>query len=279
LGIRAMQLICKECNKSFRSKRSFRQYCCREHANIATGRTRGSTTLEHRDMVWSCGGGVDSTAIAILITQGKLPKPDYAVMVDCGYERQSTMNYVKDVITPRLGDMGVRMDVIRTVDYGTNELFDNNGRLRIPAFRKNDDGTISKLNTHCNGGWKVAIVKRWLRELGVEACENWVGIAANESKRMSVSKYKWFTHRYPLVELGYTREDCVYLIGAAGWPLPQRSACYFCPMQTDRQYSLMRQNEPEEFEKACVVEDQIQAKDNRLWLRKSCVPLRESIAA
>jgi len=274
-----MQLICKECNETFESTRSMRQYCCREHANRATGHVRGSLEVEHRDTVWSCGGGVDSTAIAVLICQGKLPKPNYAVMVDCGYERQSSLDYVRDTITTRLSEVGVRLDVIQTVMYGTNELFDNGGRLKIPAFIKKPDGSVGMLNTHCNGGWKVSVVKRWLREQGVEACENWVGIAADESKRIHKSRYKWITHRYPLVELGYTREDCVYLIGAAGWPLPQQTSCYICPMQTDRQYRLMRLNEPEEFDKACAVEDQIQARDSRLWLRKACVPLRDWIAA
>ena len=32
--------------------------------------------------LWSSGGGVQSSAIAVLIAQGKLPKPDIAVMID-----------------------------------------------------------------------------------------------------------------------------------------------------------------------------------------------------
>jgi hypothetical protein len=35
-----------------------------------------------RRRLWSSGGGTQSTAIAVLILQGRLPKPDLAVIVD-----------------------------------------------------------------------------------------------------------------------------------------------------------------------------------------------------
>ena len=40
--------------------------------------------------IWSCGGGTQSGAIAVLIGQGKLPKPDLCFMTDTGREKSST---------------------------------------------------------------------------------------------------------------------------------------------------------------------------------------------
>ena len=34
--------------------------------------------------IWNYGGGAQSCAIAVLILQGRLPKPDFAVIADTG---------------------------------------------------------------------------------------------------------------------------------------------------------------------------------------------------
>jgi hypothetical protein len=57
--------------------------------------------------VWSYGGGTQTAAIAVLILQGKLPKPDIAVMADTGREIQSTWDYLYTVVQPALDSIGV----------------------------------------------------------------------------------------------------------------------------------------------------------------------------
>ena len=36
--------------------------------------------------IWSCGGGTQSGAMAVLIAQGRLPKPDLCYMTDTGWQ-------------------------------------------------------------------------------------------------------------------------------------------------------------------------------------------------
>ena len=43
-----------------------------------------------RTQIWSSGGGVQSTALAVLICSGKLPSPDLAMIVDTTRERSTT---------------------------------------------------------------------------------------------------------------------------------------------------------------------------------------------
>jgi 3'-phosphoadenosine 5'-phosphosulfate sulfotransferase (PAPS reductase)/FAD synthetase len=225
--------------------------------------------------VWSCGGGVDSTAIACLIVAGRLPRPDLAVMVDVGYERASTWRHVREVIQPRLAKVGVELVVLRAANYTDLALVDRRGFVVLPAHRRLQDGKVSKLHTHCNEAWKVAVTRRWLRAQGVQRAEQWLGIAADEAGRARTSRLQWMTLRHPLIELGLTRADCVYLLGQCGWPMPPRTSCWLCPNQTNAEWLRMAHEEPQEFAKACEAERQIQRTHPDVWLHHSCLPLAE----
>lgn len=270
-----VRLICQRCERSFVSERRTSQYCSRACANQAGGAKRaGVEDTRQITSAWSCGGGVDSTAIAILITQGKLPKPDLAFMTDVGWERSSTWDYVTQVLRPRLKAVGVWLEVIKTSDYTNNDLVGPTGYVVIPAHARRD-GKVVKFRTRCSGPWKMTVAKRWLRAQGVERCENWIGIAAEESHRAKPSTVKWMGHRWPLIELGMTREDCLYLVGQSGWPMPGRTSCVMCPQQSDSEWRRMAKREPKEFARACTIEQELQQKAPDAYLHRSCVPLAE----
>lgn len=269
-----MILVCKGCGAEFESERSAREYCTRTCSNRAANAKRTSEFAEKpRTTVWSCGGGVDSTAIAALVVDGVLPKPDIAVIVDVGWEKQTTWDYLDTVTRPRLKAVGIDIERIRTADFKSNWFFDDLGSCVIPAYRKTSDGIIIKLNTRCSGPWKLHVVKRWLRSQGVESCENWVGIAADESHRARQSPDKWFRIRYPLIELGMAREDCQYYLGEVGWPRAHRSSCVICPQMADREWAEIKFAQPEEFARAVAIEEQIHRVDPSIFLHRSCVPL------
>lgn len=265
--------VCKRCGGAMWGQRVGQEYCSRRCAGQAAGeRNEVARQQQPLTSVWSCGGGVDSTAIAVLITQGRLPKPDLAFMTDVGWERSSTWDYVTQVLRPRLKAVGVWLEVIKTSDSTNNDLVSRDGFVAIPAHTRRN-GKVIKFNTRCSGPWKMAVAKRWLRAQGVERCENWIGIAAEESHRAKPSKLKWFGHRWPLIELGMTREDCLYLVGQSGWPMPGRTSCVMCPQQSDGEWRRMAKREPEEFARACAIERKMQEQAPGTFLHRSCVPL------
>lgn len=190
-------LNCDRCGKEFASRHARNgrpRYCTRRCSNLAANaKTQARQAAQPVIRVWACGGGVDSTAIACLICAGELPKPDFALMVDVGYERDSTWQHVDRVLRPRLEKAGVDL-------------------------------------------------------------------------------------RYPLVERGMTREDCVSLLGQRGWPKAPRTSCYLCPNQTDREWRVMARDEPAEFDRACRAEREIQHSHPDVYLNRSCRPLDECIA-
>ena len=59
--------------------------------------------------LFSSGGGTQSCAIAALIVQGKLPKPDLCVIADTGYENDRTWEYLDAVVRPALVAIGVEV--------------------------------------------------------------------------------------------------------------------------------------------------------------------------
>ncbi|MBR4472527.1 MAG: hypothetical protein IKS55_02710 [Oscillospiraceae bacterium] len=225
--------------------------------------------------VWSCGGGVQSTAIAAAIETGVLPKPDFGIMVDCGFERAETMEYVRGVIAERMKRCGVHFEIIPSSKYVDVDIVTEDGHVNIPAFRLKEDGSISKLSTHCNGTWKVKVSRTWMHEHGIESVDNWIGISTDEARRMSTSPKKWISYKYPLIDLGWNRDRCIFEIQKAGWPKPRRTSCCFCPQQDEEAWLHLFKDCPEDWKRAVAVDEILAKKAPDVFLLRSCVRLKE----
>lgn len=248
-----------------------RKYCSRACAN----KHRRVMELEQHEekLVFSCGGGVDSTAIAALICEGKIEKPDIGVMVDTGYEKTDTMRHVRDVIVPNLERAGMRFEIIRTKDwYPEQKIISDTGFCVCPLFRKGDERN-KRMQTCCNEQWKVIVIRKWLASIGVHRVKQIIGIAADEAHRMRESRRTKEKHWYPLVELGMTREDCIAEIEKMGWNVPPHSSCIICGQQTDGEFWRMKFAEPKDFERACEIEREIQKIAPDIYIHRSCRPL------
>lgn len=233
-------------------------------------------THSYPTIVWSCGGGTQSAAIAALIVQGKLPKPDLAVMVDTEREKSGTWEYADAVLIPNLREAGVTLHRVRKSEYATVDLWAGNGDLLLPVFT-NQSGEQGKLPVYCSDKWKSRVVQRWLRSQGVESAEQWIGISIDEMRRTRFSGLGWLRNRYPLIEpefgLTYRRSDCEAEIARLGWPKAPRSACWMCPNMGDFEWLEMKTHYPGDFACAVRLEREMRQKDPHAWLHGSCVPL------
>jgi ribosomal protein S27AE len=264
--------ICANCGKTFLTKHLHQRTCC-----ISCGITlqkKEESEKSNVKIAWACGGGVQSSAIAALIYTSKLPKPDYAWIVDSGWEKTSTMNYVNDVLIPKLFEVGVTLHVIKTTDYTDNSVFGKAGYVRLPLFLKKNN-TISKLKVGCSGIWKKQVAMKWLREQGVHRCITWIGISLDEKRRVKRNNVKWNENKYPLVEMGIRREDSIDLIARLGWPKPEHTACFICPNQTDYQWQILKEQYSEDWQKAVETEQMIRKYDSNMYLHRECKPLDE----
>lgn len=224
-------------------------------------------------IAWSCGGGRQSVGIAALIVRGDLPKPDIAVIVDTERENSSTWNYYREILLPELAAVGVDLIRIPKSRYATVDLYRNDDLL-IPAFTT-QNGKIAKMPTFCSNEWKQRVVRRYLRDVGVKLCDEWLGISINEADRMKDSGLKWLRHVYPLIELDYSVEDCVRITAEMGWPPAKNSSCWMCPNKGRAEWLEMSDSD---FRLAQNFERRIREVDPFVYLTRTGQPLtRETI--
>lgn len=242
----------------------------------------------HKAQVWSCGGGTQSCAIAALIVQGKLPKPDFSVIADTGYETGATWEFMDRVLVPELAKVGVTLVRIFAKEwaYHSNSVMHQtkpNGKplaWSTPICGYSTENGIAKMPNLCSTQWKGEPIQRWLskthRITKSKACI-WIGFSSDEQrrilKRMKSEDFQKGYNRFPLVELFMNRPDCIKLVESMGWGTPPRSSCYMCPNHSDHEWRKLIAERPDEFQKAVEIEREIHKVDPDAWLHRSCVPL------
>ncbi len=83
----------------------------------------------------------------------------------------------------------------------------------------------------CSEKWKQRPFRAWLKEQGWKDVTVCIGFDADEPHRaIRGDQYdSGYTKRYPLIEWGMGRDECIAVIDAAGLKQPGKSACFFCP--------------------------------------------------
>lgn len=242
------------------------------------------TPTSGRKQLWSSGGGTQSTAIAVLIAQGKLPKPDIAVMSDTGREHTPVFEYLERYVKPMLESVGVEVHVVQKSDFIDFDLCSGkDGDTVLPPFfsrwGKSEHEELARQPSYCSDKWKTTVVRRFVNSKFPKGTkfETWMGMSTDELRRVKPTIDKW-QKRYPLVEMRLSRDDCIALVVKHGLPLPPRSACWMCPNRHDTEWSDLKENHPEDFEKAIAFEqDELQKDFPWLYLHKSGKPIGEVI--
>src|SRR5437879_3630168 len=127
--------------------------------------------------IWSSGGGTQSTAIAVLILQGKLPKPDYAFIADTGRETQETWDYLEQFVNPALSKIDLTVERLRPLQMP--DIFNSKGTMLIPAFFTEN----AKASNFCSSYWKRDFIKRIAVERRLVPAVCWLGISTDEMTR------------------------------------------------------------------------------------------------
>jgi hypothetical protein len=235
--------------------------------------------MTERALTWNYGGGTQSVAIAVLVAQGRLPKPEVVAIADTSREATETWEYTDRWVRPMLGSVGVEIAVVPH-SLALEDLYGGDGddTLLIPAYAS-DGGALSN---YCSGKWKAKVMARYYRSLGYgpkHPIRTWIGISLDEIGRMKPSGSIWQELYHPLVwDTPMRRDHCRELVEQAGLPTPPKSSCWMCPYRRNAQWRRLRDNYPEDFEQACQLDEQIRANDKRggVWLHESRVPLREA---
>lgn len=232
--------------------------------------------VNRRIQIWSCGGGVQSAAVAALIVQGRLPRPDLAVIADTEREKSTTWSYLAQTIQPALDAMGLPVHRVKKSRYATVDLYSGNGDLLIPAFTRTN-GELGKLETYCSNEWKQRVVRRWATQAhGVDLADLWIGFSTDELRRVRANRERKWQYRYPLIELQMTRQNCISLVTEMGWPEPPRSSCWMCPQMNHLEWQDLRDHNPQDFAKAVAFDKKLRERDPGVFVHRSGTPLDEA---
>lgn len=218
--------------------------------------------------VLSLGAGVQSSTLALMAAHGEItPMPVAAIFADTQAEPASVYTWL-DWLEKQLPFPVLRVSKgnLTEVALRVREKRDGTGKWAksvIPTFIKNADGSRGILQRQCTYDYKVLqLVKaalKLMREHGATAVKQWIGISLDEIHRMKPSRDARIENRWPLIDSGLKRHDCLRWMATKGYPTPPRSACIYCPYHSDGEWRRLRDEEPLEFARAVQFEKDLQA--------------------
>ncbi|MGB3467242.1 MAG: hypothetical protein WBA74_18310, partial [Cyclobacteriaceae bacterium] len=162
----------------------------------------------------------------------------------------------------------------------------------------NESGSIGMLKRQCTQEYKIDQVHKAIRKAyrlkryqRAPKTEIWLGITIEEAARMKYPAHKWQVHVYPFcnykgedgqsIKLSFqtmSRADCTSWLKKHGFPIPGKSACFFCPYQSDARWLAMKKDRPLEWHSAVKLDKRIRNSSQKgvnqpIYLHKDCVPL------
>lgn len=213
------------------------------------------------------GGGTDSTGILCAWVERGLQKTepiDVILFADTGGERPATYEHVARMSEwlPRHG-----LPEISVVRKGGNRRTleeDCLVKSVLPSLAYGRKGCSHKFKQEPqekffnNYPTRKEARARWQRG---EKIEKLIGYEFREERRWAKAKLEdeKYVYRFPLVEWGWSRLECIAAIKRAGLPLPGKSACFFCPASTKPEIDELKKTHPLLFKRAVAMEDKARA--------------------
>ena len=173
-----------------------------------------------------------------LIEQGEVPGEDFeAVAVNHHTDWPESYEYMQMMI-----DKGYPVTVIEANVGGCSDIYSYSLKYQIIPCRH---------NRWCTDKFKIKPLYKHVER----PCVMLIGFDAGEPKRAKMSLDKEIINDFPLIEAGIDRQGCVDLIKRHGLPVPPKSGCWICPFQRRGQWSELREQYPELFCKARLLEE------------------------
>ncbi len=253
---------------------------------------------EYHILNLNLGAGVQSTALFLLAREpGSKLRFDVAIFADTQEEPAAVsrhLDHLKSLGTP---DIWVRS----AGSLGGNLIGGTNSTgqrfVSIPAFTKGPDGKVGMVRRQCTAEYKINVVNKAIRRelLGLKPRQRvpkgvmiyqYFGISTDEAARAERGKKRFATIKhttpvYPLIEMGWSRKDCVeYLRNKLPYETP-KSSCVFCPFKTNQSWRNLKQSDPAGWDRAVEIDAALRRKESaatrgfrqELFVHRSCVPL------
>jgi len=224
-----------------------------------------------RYTILSFGGGVQSTALVILASQGKLDI-DAVVFCDTGFEQTSTFQFLELYTKPLLDSIGIPFYIAKTQFYAKQ----NFGDLHLPPFfsyKSNDPTSIARMPSFCSYKWKKNVFERFIRvKFNLKRYKIILGFSIDEAERAkNLNSIEKYLYTFPLLDLKLSRNDCIDLIAKQFGVVPSHSSCYFCPNHTRKEWREILNGDDREK----VIKFDNELRSTNYFLTHECVPIME----
>ncbi|MBP5935452.1 hypothetical protein [Streptomyces acidiscabies] len=197
-----------------------------------------------------------------LSAHGILPKVDYAIFADTGWEPSSVYSHLDRLEEEIAKPAGIPVLRVSAGNIRDDALDPDHRFASMPLYILNQDGRAGMTRRQCTGEYKIKPIKKKVRELlgypypqripkGVFV-EQWVGISTDEFHRAKDADVRYMRNRHPLIDLDWSRADCVRYLNSIGLTDTPKSSCLGCPFHGNAQWRKIRDESPQEW--ADVVE-------------------------
>lgn len=241
----------------------------------------------------SLGAGVQSTTLALLAVEGRLPRLHGAIFADTGWEPAAVYEHL-DRLELALADAGIPLHRVSQGNLRADSTDPAHRYASVPYYVRNPDGSQGMGRRQCTSEYKLAPINRKVRELlGApppdyrhvprgRVAEQWIGFSTDEVHRVGGNKRPvlYMAPRYPLLELGMDRKACQRFLSSRGWGTTTKSACIGCPYHGNQEWRDMRDNRPDEWADAVAFDEEIRKGNVRglplegqAFLHRSMIPL------
>ncbi len=249
----------------------------------------------------SLGCGLQSSTIAEMIVEGKLPRVDVALFADTGDEPDYV--YVqRDYLKERLASVDIPLVTVLE-DSIIDVIYRAKGRFAsIPAYTL-IDGKKGKLRRQCTREYKITPIERYIRQWLLKRGHakktkagkiyvtksktkviTHIGFTTSEALRMKPSRLGWQQFGWPLIDLGMSNSDCINWLKKHGLPVPQKSSCRICPFHKKSYWKEMRDKRPGDWQHVIEVDNFLRGEGKKrfpaslrgeLYLYKDAIPLED----
>ncbi|WP_217570500.1 hypothetical protein [Streptomyces sp. GbtcB7] len=232
-----------------------------------------------------------------LSAKGILPKVDYAIFADTGWEPRAVYKHLDRLEREIAIPAGIPVLRVSSGNIRDDALDPEHRFASMPLYVLNKDGKQGMTRRKCTGEYKIKPIKKKVREiLGYPYpqripkdvfVEQWVGISTDEFHRAKDADVKYMRNRHPLIDLNWSRTDCIHFLTSIGLGNTPKSSCLGCPFHGNQQWRNIRDTSPEEWADVVAFDAAIRqgnaratASGNRLlgqaFLHRSRVPLDQA---
>lgn len=216
--------------------------------------------------VLSLGAGVQSTTLSLMAAHGEIgPMPDCAIFADTGDESAATLETVEWLSSGNVLPFQIhRVNAGRKISDDIRlRAAEGPGGSRRFASAPLFSGNGGRGKRQCTREFKIEPLEKEQRRLAgylprqvmpKSSVEVWIGISTDEIVRAGAAFSRWAVHRYPLLELRMSREDCKTWLRKHDYPVPEKSACVFCPNRTDFEWRRLKERDPAAFAAAVEID-------------------------